>query len=517
MEKPSFNLWTEPWITVEWDDGRSDTLSLQDTLLQASQLRALYDSSPLVVVGIHRLLTAILQDIFDPQYEENLANIWRVEKFAEDAILQFGAQYAHRFDLFSETEPFMQSADWAINPWVHDDKTPSYAAKLFHEIPDSPDPIHFWHGVETDRVFCSSCAAKGLVTLSAFAKADGRGYKTPPSGMGAIYVLPNGGTLFENLTLSLILPNYQPTIRDTENDHPWWRRSNIVEQGKRLYSLGYLYSLTIPLRKVRLHPERFPNQRCMRCNQEVDWGVITINWTFGENFVNDTEWFDPFSAYTLPKTEKQVPKVISLTEGQALWRDYSTLFLKSKEKTHRQPGVLQQLVHFFDREGIDAESYPVRCISFRVVPRKLNKVSEWLDASFQLPVDLLDDYDTEEKVSNAIDFAEQCANIVDKHFWKAYKGNTQKSKRNKKVKDDMLARYWQGLAIPFLAFVFALLDVDQRETIRLAWLDTVVEHAKSVFREACQYVGGRGEYLLIGVNAQNDCEKDLNSLRKRNK
>ncbi|MCB0109796.1 MAG: type I-E CRISPR-associated protein Cse1/CasA, partial [Caldilineaceae bacterium] len=63
MTQPTFNLWTEPWITVETYDGGTVLTSIFDVLLNAHTYKDIYDPSPLVIVGIHRLLTAIVQDI----------------------------------------------------------------------------------------------------------------------------------------------------------------------------------------------------------------------------------------------------------------------------------------------------------------------------------------------------------------------------------------------------------------------------------------------------------------------
>ena len=68
---PSFNLWSEPWIALE-RDGLMTQYSIRDVLLNAHNYFAIYDPSPLVVVGIHRLLTAILQDALNPQENHDL-------------------------------------------------------------------------------------------------------------------------------------------------------------------------------------------------------------------------------------------------------------------------------------------------------------------------------------------------------------------------------------------------------------------------------------------------------------
>ena len=81
--KPAFNLWAEPWITLERADGALEQAGIGETLLQASEIRAIYDPSPLVIVGVHRLLTAILQDTFDPRRPPDLRRLWLQQELDE--------------------------------------------------------------------------------------------------------------------------------------------------------------------------------------------------------------------------------------------------------------------------------------------------------------------------------------------------------------------------------------------------------------------------------------------------
>lgn len=111
MEKPTFNLWTEPWITLERLDGALEQRGIEYTLLNAQDYRGFYEQSPLAVVGIHRLLAGILQDALKPEEFPRLRALWKEPEFPAEDIRNFGLQYAHRFDLFSEDSPFFQSSD----------------------------------------------------------------------------------------------------------------------------------------------------------------------------------------------------------------------------------------------------------------------------------------------------------------------------------------------------------------------------------------------------------------------
>lgn len=112
---PFFNLWSDPWITLEHPAGGLVCLGLWDTLRQAHELTA-YDNSPLVSASIHRLLVAILQDLLRPRHENDLVALWRAGRFPTQALQTFGEQYAHRFDLFSPDVPFLQTADLPLRP-----------------------------------------------------------------------------------------------------------------------------------------------------------------------------------------------------------------------------------------------------------------------------------------------------------------------------------------------------------------------------------------------------------------
>ncbi|MGC9349820.1 MAG: type I-E CRISPR-associated protein Cse1/CasA, partial [Anaerolineae bacterium] len=176
VPKPSFNLWTEPWITLETPDGSLRELSLEKTLKHAHELRAIYDPSPLVIASIHRLLTAIVHDIIRPARDEDLAEVWKAERYAESEIHLFGERYAHRFDLFSRETPFLQSADLPLEP---EKRAPGMkpVSYLIEEIPAGTEVAHYRHGVADDYVFCPVCAARGLVTIPAFATSGGAGIK----------------------------------------------------------------------------------------------------------------------------------------------------------------------------------------------------------------------------------------------------------------------------------------------------------------------------------------------------
>jgi CRISPR system Cascade subunit CasA len=201
MTQPSFNLWKDPWIHLESENGSIEKVNIEDALTKASDYRTIFDPSPLVIVGIHRLLVAILQFIFTPKNNMDLVKLWQSNSFPTEPINTFGKKYASRFDLFSEKQPFLQSCDIPLKP----DKNPKTISYLFPEIPAGSEVTHYQHGKDSESLFCPLCSACGLLLISPFATSGGAGIKPSINGVPPLYIIPGGNSLFESLMASLKL------------------------------------------------------------------------------------------------------------------------------------------------------------------------------------------------------------------------------------------------------------------------------------------------------------------------
>ncbi|MBL8065520.1 MAG: type I-E CRISPR-associated protein Cse1/CasA, partial [Chthonomonadaceae bacterium] len=62
MNRPTFNVLTEPWIPVIRLDGTRDELGILPCLEQAHELREIRDPSPIIEFGLYRLLVAFVLD-----------------------------------------------------------------------------------------------------------------------------------------------------------------------------------------------------------------------------------------------------------------------------------------------------------------------------------------------------------------------------------------------------------------------------------------------------------------------
>ena len=511
--KPTFNLWTEPWITLERADGSLERTGIGETLLRANEFRAIYDPSPLVIVGVHRLLTAILQDTLDPRKPPDLRRLWKVGRFPEAEVRAFGEQYAHRFDLFSEDAPFLQSADLPRTPPKQaSTKTITY---LMPQVPAGSAVTHYRHGVAEDNVFCPVCAARGLVAIPAFATSGGRGFF--PSVNGApppIYVLPGGNNLFESLAASLILPDYQPSAASNTTDHVWWRHEPRIVREQIVHEVSYLHSLTFPARYVRLHPQQ-TNESCSRCGKKSEWVVQTMIYFGGEHLPKDgPAWLDPFVAYRYVKV---YPRPITLQREKALCREFAGLFLQPSEAKQNEkkqsftkpPSCIYQIT---EEVGTSFEIYPFRCIALSA--RKDAKVFEWLDAGFDVPVSLLHDFEGGDEVRQAIDFASDCDGIIAYIFRKTFVSNDGKTERHETLRRRMVDTYWAALAAPFRDFVLAVAAPETREDSRRAWVNRVVAEGNAAFKTYSEMTGSDAVTLRQRVQGRKWCDIRLNKKRK---
>lgn len=523
----TFNLWTEPWITLEKEQGGVERLSIEETLKGAQDYRAIYETSPLVVVGIHRLLVAILQFVLNPQENGDLKKLWRARKFPANEIEDFGTNYMHRFDLFSEKEPFMQSADLPIQP-DKKGKT-SYVSRLTYDIPSGGYVTHYRHGNERDAVFCPACVAKHLVVIPAFASSGGAGIKPSINGVPPIYVIPGGNNLFESLAGSLVCPSYQPEIR-SKQDSPWWEHNPIIGSSEEIEKIGYGYSLTFPARRVRVHPQ-IKQLICTRCGLKTDLSVNTINLEMGETRPENAEvWFDPFAAYVIPneknannkkidsKPSKKSNKAFPIRpnyrrKAWAIWREFAGLFLLEKRKGGEKqnetlrPKVIEQ---YLALDLPAQQTLAFRCVGLTTDNK--GKIFSWADAGFDIPPTVLKNENAGTDIRMATNFASVCNDEINRIFLGYFRRT--KSKQHEVVSNRMVEIYWERLAEPFRQYVLRMNDPQDFAAVQRFWADGVVGYARSVFNQAAQSLGDDAERLAQHAKAEKDLNIQLSKKRK---
>lgn len=511
MNQASFDLWKVPWVQLETASGRIERLGLEQTLRRAHEFRSIVEISPLCVVGLHRLLVAILQDALAPQRNSELEALWRAGRFPEEAIDRFGAEYGGRFDLFSAEAPFLQSAELPLVP-CKDDKVKT-VLYLHPDWPAHGEATHYRHGADEDAALCPGCAVGGLLVQPAFAASGGSGIKPSINGVPPIYVLPQGKTLFHSLAASLTTPRFQPEVADREEDLAWWRREPIIKPKAERLRVGYLHSLTFAVRQVRLHPEQCGGVNCSRCGAESDWLVRTMVYQMGESRQKEAPlWFDPFVAYRPRRSDS---KMIALQprEGRAIWRDYGTLFLTSSGATGRPSKILAQFAEAMGHMGPTSdEVLSFRCIGMRTDGRA--KVFEWIDQGLDVPLDLLHNEGAAMDVQVGLAFAEEVGGAL-RFVWRKSFGAAHD--QNQALGQRMLAAYWGAQAQPFTHYALecaAARDSDAQADCLDSWVTRTVELGKSVFVAHSEQIGDDAASLRQRVQAEAFCRAMLRKKRK---
>ncbi|MDO5697172.1 MAG: type I-E CRISPR-associated protein Cse1/CasA [Dermatophilus congolensis] len=256
------NLYRDPWVVVLDERAVAHEVSLADAFAEADRWRGLGGEMPTQSAVVLRLMLAILyralrHDQADDEAAEEWAQWWQ-HGLPIDRIESYLAEHQDRFDLFSETAPFMQVAG------LHTAKgTTSGLSKLIAEIPDGWPYFTTRAGRGLESIGAAE-AARWVVHAHAFdpsgikSGADGdprvKGGKGYPIGTGWCgnvgLVIPEGRSLAETLLLNLVHDRPSPA-GDTA---PWERdpATPAEEAGLASRPAGPVSLLTWQSRRLRL-------------------------------------------------------------------------------------------------------------------------------------------------------------------------------------------------------------------------------------------------------------------------
>ena len=519
IEPASFNLWTEPWITVETTAGATAMVGIEALLLDADGYRALYDPSPLITTAVHRLLVAVLQDALRPERKGDLRALWQADAFPPEPIRAFGRQFAQRFDIFSADAPFLQSADIPRQPTKKGQgKSVGY---LLEELTAGTGVTHYNHLYQRELRLCAACCAKGLLSVPAFASSGGAGIKPSINGVPPIYVIPGGKTLYRSLVASLTTPNSQPEVADQHNDTPWWRREPIVGKKQEASRVGYLHSLTFPARRMRLYPEALSGP-CSRCGQTTAWGAAEMVYEMGESRPDGAAfWRDPFAAYRLPQGDAPGPPLpVRPVEGRAVWREFAGLFLPQGEggQRYQRPLIIDQI------EAIrnSLPDPPTTPIPFQTVGLRTDmkmKIFEWESNGFLVTPRVLEDTSAAVKIIAGLEFAWKCEGILKSMYGRYFNGpsptfpDAAPIKGSAAVRTRMTQQYWQRLGEVFRAWVARFGPAADVDALFEEWLREVIRVGDGVFRDAAGQLYSGNSSALACEEAINHCHNSLISYR----
>jgi CRISPR type I-E-associated protein CasA/Cse1 len=400
-----FDVSTQPWIPVVMSDGTSDELSLRDALARAHLVRAVVDPMPTVEFGLHRLLVALVLDIFKPKSKFDWIKLWDAKAFDDAALNRYFANNSDCFDLFDMRKPFLQTADVIPSKPQKDPKKVQAepnkelrkpVAVLLPSLPTGVNAIHFHHQNEDKFGVCFASAARLLTSVGPFAINIGKGpggdhQPSSINGRPPIFVLPKGSTLWQTILFNV------PVLRDLliinwGEEIPAWRDPNPARLELK-DKVGLVEGLTWQPRQVRLI---VGEEGVCDLTGKTEPLVKEILWAQGflsvERLSEEQkkakkqprvlQWQDPNVAYFIADDKRNT---ITSEEGKELWRDTASLLLLQQSdgpKKRRLPNGKEQ-VTLFERPAVISQWASLRqevnifACNLYVLSTSEAKVEEW--------------------------------------------------------------------------------------------------------------------------------------------
>jgi CRISPR system Cascade subunit CasA len=408
--KPTFNLIEKPWARVLQPGGEVEELGLREAFAQAANIRELADDSPLVNVAVLRLLLAILHagawrsdELSDKRTK--WAQWWSTRTLPIGDIENYFETWKHRFDLFDETHPFMQTGGLEMSEAsplarlaFEENNTSGMFAFPENPVWESPSPAQ-----ATRLLLATQGFALGF-GKSSKAKIKGKEIEPPYTAdaplLRGLTIWLTGANLLETLLLNLAPfdpEEYSDDAPSWELDAPHELRDKLVEK-KRVTEppRGVMDCCTWHARLIRLLPE-------------IENGQIVVRsayFTQGRSITDDGH-FDPMKVYISSKKEGLFP--LSLSANRAVWRDAEALF--HQPDTGYPCRAVEWIGERVQSKTVERNHlYRLHAVGLATEPGKAGKFLLWRHDRMPAPVSLLNDPNGASRIHLATEDAEDMAN-----------------------------------------------------------------------------------------------------------
>lgn len=313
-----FNLIDEKWIPVRYPDGKRDELGIRDALLQAKEIEAIEDPSPLVVAAVHRFLLAVLYRALEGPTDIDQAKQYFTYGFPKDKITAYLEKWRERFWLFDDKYPFYQIPSFEPKTWR------AWTVLAAEHNADNAKVLFDHIDVNSAGAVTASSAARWLLATQTFSVSAGKSELThtgtAPSATAAM-VIPIGNNLSDTLLFCLV-----PQNREIFNsDLVCWEREpeslTSLKNGIERKPSGCADIYTWRTRSILLKK----NQN--NCVNELAFAS-------GVNVDIDSQ-IDPMFGYRIDEKKGKLP--IQFRE-RGLWRDFDSLL---PDEAHLAPKVIE--------------------------------------------------------------------------------------------------------------------------------------------------------------------------------
>jgi CRISPR system Cascade subunit CasA len=335
---PMFNLLDEPWIPVEWIAGGVTEVGLQRVFDDAAKIRRILDPSPLVTVGIYRLLFAIYHRANPMRSSNDWVDAWQANT-AHLTVTAYLERWRERFELFHPTTPFWQVPDLntavGTMPWT----------KLATERNVNNSKVWFDHTitVRDPTPITSAYAARLLIAAqvaSVGAGKSGTGYNVNAPVATALMVVPEGRNLAETL-----LANVR-TGKGSATDSAIWEREPIRVQQILSESESKAPGRTFDGIADRL---TWLTRAILFVPPDESGVVREIHFGAGLRYATIPDDRDPWVPYRTTKEGEWIPRRWPMEH--ALWRDLHTLVV-NREQVSTVPLVVNDIETLRDSDRL---------------------------------------------------------------------------------------------------------------------------------------------------------------------
>lgn len=438
----TYNLLTEPWISVMDLSGKIKDMGILETLKEAHGILRIYDPSPPVEFGIYRLLIAFIMDVYKPQITDDLGDMLGSKRFDESRLRSYAAEWNRRFDLFDEKHPFMQ-----VVVDENREKAPEPISRLMQHLPAGTGINHFHHGRWDEHEFSYRQCAKGLVTIPPFMTAGGAGLSPSINGSPPWYVLVKGKNLFETIVYNIcVVPQLPKPIGDSP---VVWKDDAEANPKKEIKVFSIIQGLTWRPRAIHL----IPSGNIGKCTYSGIDGQPLVNYMHFAPGMKAPEpglWADPQVSYVRTKDGIRPLRPI---ENKVLWRETGPLMLlqdsqfsdKDKKIVFERPAVVSQYTQMILDNIIPRDS-PLNMEVYGMRTDGKMKIYEWYQEILNLPSGLTYKRGVGEHVQKAMNIADTIAYYVKQAIKKAYPRDGQgNDKALQNIIIDAQSLYWHSL------------------------------------------------------------------------
>lgn len=512
LERPRFDLTREPWITCETLDGKTVALGFEGVLLQAHELAAIHDESPLATAVIHRLLLAILHRVVDgPRSLDEWERLWIQPHFPANRIRSYLDRWRHRFDLFDAERPFLQV------PRLAEALMAEQAGKVAETIPGRRLALErsgyagavnlLEHGGD-DAGLTPAGAIRALLGFLGFGPGgrilNDSGYpKACPLRAGAV-VLARGKTLQQTLLLNLLVIDRDWPVPSAD-DEPAWEAEACVRRVKRAVR-GWLDALTWQSRRVELVPSGTVPP------------ILVNTAVTGVGVECGGEWLEPMHALFV-RDPKRGPEAVRLDPDRSPWRDCTALFQATdSSEGHRRPAVCSQIASLVERGVLERASR--FALDLYGLASSQAAIRLWRVEHMPLPLRLLTDAERLDAVRNALGTAEDAEKALRGSVWLLARFALALGDRSPDKEDiGALAnrfgarqRYWAALGARFDEFLRDIGTSESPEVVLAAWRVTARDSARRALADATQQLGTNARALQACANAERHLARSLADL-----